>query len=208
MSSIAICFIYITNLFDPIFALWFLRNFAILNRVTILRNVIKIEIMNMKKSILSILFVMMGYLLSAQYIEKSNSLNQEGAMRLAKEVNAEAQKLDKKVSIAVLNNSGVVLLLLKGDYVGPHNTEASRRKAYTSFSTKNASLDLMNNAAKSKDAQNLNTLPELLLLGGGMPVFKDGELIGSIGVSGGGSGENDHHIAKKSVENLGFKISK
>lgn len=162
----------------------------------------------MKKSVLSILFVMMGYLLSAQYIEKSNSLNQEGSMRLAKEVNAEAQKLDKKVSIAVLNNSGVVLLLLKGDNVGPHNTEASRRKAYTSFSTKNASWDLMNNAAKSKDARNLNTLPELLLLGGGMPVFKDGDLIGSIGVSGGGSGENDHNIAKKSVENLGFKISK
>jgi uncharacterized protein GlcG (DUF336 family) len=35
-------------------------------------------------------------------------------LRLAKEANAEAQKLDKKVSVAVLNNSGVVLLLLKG----------------------------------------------------------------------------------------------
>ena len=164
--------------------------------------------MNIKKNVFSVLFLMLGYLLSAQYVEKSSSLNQEGAMRLAKEVNAEAQKLEKKVSIAVLNNSGVVLLLLKGDNVGPHNTEASRRKAYTSFSTKNASWDLMNNAAKSKDAQNLNTLPELLLLGGGMPIFKDGDLIGSVGVSGGGSGENDHNIAKKSVENLGFKISK
>ena len=66
----------------------------------------------------------------------------------------------------------------------------------------------MNNAAKRTDALNLNTLPELLLLGGGMPIFKDGDLIGSIGISGGGSGENDHNIAKKTVENLGFKISK
>jgi uncharacterized protein GlcG (DUF336 family) len=32
-------------------------------------------------------------------------------------------------------------------------------------------------------------------------------LIGSIGISGGGSGENDHNIAKKTIENLGFKIS-
>ena len=144
--------------------------------------------MNIKKITFSVLFLLMSYFLSAQYVEKSSSLNQEGALRLAKEANAEAQKLDKKVSIAVLNNSGVVLLLLKGDNVGPHNTEASRRKAYTSFSTKNASWDLMNNAAKNKDAQNLNTLPELLLLGGG--------------------GENDHNIAKKTVENLGFKILK
>ena len=164
--------------------------------------------MNINKSILSVLFLVMSYFISAQYVEKSTSLNQEGALRLAAEANSEAQKLDKKVSIAVLNNSGVVLLLLKGDNVGPHNTEASRRKAYTSFSTKNASWDLMNNAAKSKDAQNLNTLPELLLLGGGMPIFKDGELIGSIGISGGGSGENDHNIAKRTVENLGFKIAK
>ena len=164
--------------------------------------------MNINKSILSVLFLVMSYFISAQYVEKSTSLNQEGALRLAAEANSEAQKLDKKVSIAVLNNSGVVLLLLKGDNVGPHNTEASRRKAYTAFSTKIASWDLMNNAAKSKDAQNLNTLPELLLLGGGMPIFKDGDLIGSIGVSGGGSGENDHNIAKKTVENLGFKISK
>ncbi len=164
--------------------------------------------MNSKKSIFSAFLLMLSLMLSAQYAEKSSSLNQEGALRLAKEANAEAQKIDKKVSVAVLNNSGVVLLLLKGDNVGPHNTEASRRKAYTSFSTKNASWDLMNNAAKSTDARNLNTLPELLLLGGGMPIFKDGDLIGSIGISGGGSGENDHNIAKKTVENLGFKISK
>ena len=164
--------------------------------------------MTIKKSIFSVVFLMLSFLLSAQYVEQSTSLNQEGALRLANEANLEAKKLDKKVSIAVLNNSGVVLLLLKGDNVGPHNTEASRRKAYTSFSTKNASWDLMNNAAKSKDAQNLNTLPELLLLGGGMPIFKEGELIGSIGISGGGSGENDHNIAKRTVENLGFKIVK
>lgn len=164
--------------------------------------------MTFKKSIFSVIFLILSFLISAQYVDQSTSLNQEGALRLANEANLEAKKLDKKVSIAVLNNSGVVLLLLKGDNVGPHNTEASRRKAYTSFSTKNASWDLMNNAAKSKDAQNLNTLPELLLLGGGMPVFKEGELVGSIGISGSGSGENDHNIAKRTVENLGFKISK
>ncbi len=145
---------------------------------------------------------------SAQYVENASSLNQAGALKLADQANLEAKKLDKKVSIAVLNSSGVVLLLLKADGVGPHNTEASRRKAFTALSTKTPSYILMHNAAKSEDAKNLNTLPELLLLGGGVPVFKDGELIGSLGVSGGGSGENDHNIAVKTVESLGFKIAK
>lgn len=107
----------------------------------------------------------------------------------------------------MLNSSGVTLLLLRGDHVGPHNTEASRRKAFTSLSTKTASYTLMQNAEQSKDARNLNTTSELLLLGGGMPIWKDGNLIGSIGVSGGGGGENDHNIAIKAVKNSGFKIS-
>lgn len=153
------------------------------------------------------LFLIFTSFLSAQTVSKSFDLTQEGALQLAKQANLEAQKLNKNVSIAVLNSSGVTLLLLKGDNVGPHNTEASHRKAYTSLSTKTPSYILMQNAEKSTDAKNLNTLPELLLLGGGTPVFKDGVLVGGIGVSGGGGGENDHNIAIKAAENSGFKIT-
>ena len=154
-----------------------------------------------------VLFLIFTSFLTAQTVAKSFDLTQEGAMQLAKEANLEAQKLNKNVSIAVLNSSGVTLLLLKGDNVGPHNTEASRRKAYTSLSTKTPSYFLMQNAEKSTDAKNLNTLPELLLLGGGTPIFKDGVLVGGIGVSGGGGGENDHNIAVKAAENSGYKIA-
>lgn len=98
-------------------------------------------------------------------------------------------------------------MLLKGDNVGPHNTEASRRKAYTALSTKTASWELMKKSDESKDAKNLNTLPELLLLGGGVPIWKEGQLVGSIGVSGGGGGENDHNIAVKAAQNLGFQTN-
>ncbi|QOW09760.1 heme-binding protein [Kaistella flava (ex Peng et al. 2021)] len=161
-----------------------------------------------KNIIITTALLFMSCMASAQYVQKENSLNQAGALKLAEQAGIEAQKLDKKVSVAVLNSSGVTLLLLKADNVGPHNTEASRRKAYTSLSTKTPSLDLMKNAANSESAKNLNTLPELLLLGGGAPVWKDGELIGSLGVSGGGSGENDNNIAMKAIENLGFKTNK
>lgn len=154
----------------------------------------------------SIILVLFSYVVSAQTIAPLFDLTQEGALALAKQANIEAQKINKNISIAVLNASGVTLLLLKGDQVGPHNTEASRRKAYTSLSTKTASFELMQKAEASNDAKNLNTMPELLLLGGGMPIWKDGNLVGSIGISGAGGGENDNNIAIKAVENLGFKI--
>lgn len=137
----------------------------------------------------------------------STSLNQFGALEIAKQVNIEANKLGKNVSIAVLDTSGIVILLLKGDNVGPHNTEASKRKAFTALSTKTASLELMKKAEASQDSKNLNTIADLLLLGGGVPVWKDGELVGSVGVSGGGGGDNDHLIALTAIQKLNFKIN-
>ena len=91
--------------------------------------------MNIRKNIIiTTLLLFMTCLVSAQYVQKENSLNQAGALKLAEQAGLEAMKLDKKVSVAVLNSSGVTLLLLKADGVGPHNTEASRRKAFTSES--------------------------------------------------------------------------
>ncbi len=157
---------------------------------------------------LIMLFSLVAFSQTETLVEKSVTLNQKGAFELFQQVNLEAKKIDKNVSVAILNSQGVVLLLVKGDNVGPHNTEASRRKAFTSVSTKTPSLELMQNAAKSSDAKNLNTLPELLLLGGGAPVFYNGELIGSVGVSGGGGSENDHLIAIKAIANAGFKSAR
>lgn len=145
---------------------------------------------------------------SEKFISQSPSLNQAGALELMVQANNAAQLMNRNVSVAVLDASGVIILLVKNDSVGVHNTEASRRKAFTALSTKTASYQLMHNAALNKDANNLNTLPELLLLGGGVPIWYNHHLIGAIGVSGGGSGENDDSIAKQAIENAGFSINK
>ncbi len=142
------------------------------------------------------------------YVKSVDHLTQEGAFALSRVAIETASKLDKQISLAVLDASGVTILLIKGDNVGPHNTEASRRKAFTALSTKTPSFELMKKAASDLTAENLNTLPELLLLGGGVPIWKDGALIGSIGVSGAGGGETDHNVAKDAVETLGFSVKK
>ena len=55
----------------------------------------------------SALFLVIGFAASAQYVEKLADLNQMGALKLAEQAKLEAQKLDKNVSVAVLNASGV-----------------------------------------------------------------------------------------------------
>lgn len=129
-------------------------------------------------------------------VKPADHLTLEAALELAKRSTAKAAQLDKQVSIAVLDASGTVILLMRGDGVGTHNTEAARRKAYTAVSTKTNTLTLLRNARANPDTQNLNTLPELLLLSGGVPIWYRGNIIGSLGVAGGGSPENDDAIAR------------
>jgi uncharacterized protein GlcG (DUF336 family) len=147
-------------------------------------------------------------ILENKYLKTVDLLTQDAAFELINRANQEAQRLSKKVSIAILDHSGTVVLLAKGDGVGPHNTEAARRKAYTALSTKTATLLLLRNAENNPDTKNLNTLPELLLLSGGVPLWHNGIVIGSIGVAGGGSPENDDLIAKAaSIPEFGLLTS-
>ena len=143
------------------------------------------------------------------YVKTLSNLTLDAAFDINKRVTNTAALLNKKVSIAILDASGTIILITRADGVGPHNTEAARRKAYTALSTKTATLALLRNAEKNPDTKNLNTLPELLLLSGGIPIWYNGNIIGSIGVAGGGSPENDDSIAKSAaITELGITITK
>lgn len=138
-------------------------------------------------------------LLMETYVKSIDNLTLEAALELTKRVTKTASSIDKKVSIAILDASGTTILVTRGDGVGPHNTEAARRKAFTALSTKTPTLLLLRNAESNPDTRNLNTLPELLLLSGGTPIWYKGAVIGSVGVAGGGSAENDDLFAKSAA---------
>ncbi len=143
------------------------------------------------------------------YIKSVDNLTLDAAYILTHRAMEKAIELDKNVSIAVLDTSGNIILIIRGDNVGIHNTEAARRKAYTALSTKTPTLELLQKANNNPLIKNLNTLPELLLLSGGSPIWYKGTIVGSIGVAGGGSPENDDLIAKSgSISENGITTSK
>ncbi len=126
-------------------------------------------------------------------------LNFDIALQLIQNVKAAAKSAGREVSVAIVDVAGQTILLAKGDGVGPHNTEAARRKAFTSASTKTATLKLGRDAKLTPDTQNLANLPELLLLGGGSPLYYKDQLIGAVGVAGGGGAEGDDAFSKAAV---------
>ena len=129
------------------------------------------------------------------------SLTQEAAIKGLTYANAIAKEANKKIAVAFLDASGKPILITIADGVGPHNFEAARRKAFTALSTKTPTLILARNASANPDTQNLNTLPELLLLGGGVPIIVNNKVIGSVGIAGAGGPEQDDAIAQK-IETL------
>ena len=129
------------------------------------------------------------------------SLTQEAAIKGLTYANAIAKEANKKIAVAFLDASGKPILITIADCVGSHNLEAARRKAFTALSTKTPTLVLSRNASANPDTQNLNTLPELLLLGGGVPIIVNNKVIGSVGIAGAGGPEQDDAIAQK-IETL------
>ncbi|WLH68746.1 heme-binding protein [Pseudomonas sp. FP2309] len=120
---------------------------------------------------------------------------------------ADASLSHCSAALTVLDRGANLLLSLRADGVGPHNSIASQRKAYTALSTKTPTRLFAERARNSPEAANLNSLPELLLLGGGVPLFADAELVGALGIAGAGGAAQDEACAVQAAEQLGLKTS-
>jgi uncharacterized protein GlcG (DUF336 family) len=109
------------------------------------------------------------------------------------------RSMGRSAVVAVVDRGGNLVALQRDDDVGPHNALAAQRKAFTALSTKTATSTLSERAATDPTARNLATIPELLMLGGGIPIIVDGDTIGAIGVAGAGGSANDERCAKAAV---------
>lgn len=115
---------------------------------------------------------------------------------------AACQKKGKTAVVAVVDRGGNLIALQRGDNVGPHNTDAAVRKAFTALSTKTPSRTLSDNARANPDSNNLNTVSDLLLLGGGVPLKFGDEVIGAIAAGGAGGAVQDEACALEGIEKV------
>lgn len=117
------------------------------------------------------------------------------ANRLTDAAIRSCRDIGREAVVAVVDRGGNLVALQRGDDVGPHNTLAAQRKAFTALSTKTATAALAQGAANDPTSHNLATVSELLLLGGGVPLTVEGDVIGGIGVAGFGGAVNDERCA-------------
>lgn len=123
----------------------------------------------------------------------------EGAQRLLDAAMNACHARGRTLAAAVVDRSGNLVALRRDDNVGPHNTLAAQRKAYTALSTKSPTGRLADGARANAPTTNLNSVAELLLLGGGIPVSAGTAVIGAIGIAGAGGPDMDEFCAATAV---------
>ena len=136
---------------------------------------------------------------SAQTVRTEKNMSMALATQLAAKAVADCSAAGHVVTATVVDRAGVVQALQRADGAGPHTVEASRLKAYTSASAKSGTLAMMVNAQRNPAAANLVNIPGYLLLGGGMPVQVDSEVIGAVGVAGAPGGHLDEQCALAAI---------
>jgi uncharacterized protein GlcG (DUF336 family) len=99
-----------------------------------------------------------------------------------------------KVSVTIVDKGGNVAASIRGDGTNPHTMEFSRLKAYTSRTRGQTSLEFMKLIADPANAY-LRQIPNVVGVGGGVPIKVGTEIIGGVGVSGAPGGEKDEVCA-------------
>jgi uncharacterized protein GlcG (DUF336 family) len=140
-----------------------------------------------------------GVATAQQGLPPAKQLTVDAGLTAARAAMKACNDQNYRVSVAVVDADGVLKVQLRGDGVGPHSLDSSRQKAYTAATFKRASSDV-EKGFRDRPERDLQRLPSVLLVAGGVPVVAGEEVVGAIGVSGAPGGDRDEACAKAGVD--------
>ncbi|MEU9118663.1 heme-binding protein [Streptomyces sp. NPDC048506] len=116
-----------------------------------------------------------------------------------------AEALGVRGSVTVLDAGGQLIGFRRDDEAVLISGETSTRKAYTALQLDAPTADLVDLVRPDGLFHTLPTALDrpLLFLAGGVPLHRDGRLIGAVGF-GGGAPEQDHQIVAAAIAEAGL----
>jgi uncharacterized protein GlcG (DUF336 family) len=142
---------------------------------------------------------------SAQVLQERN-MPMSLALEIAQATVEACSAKNFNVAATVVDRAGLVRAVLRADRAGPHTIDASRAKAFTAASARNATGAIMEAAEKNPAARHLASIDGFLLLGGGVPVKVGDDVIGAVGVGGAPGGHLDEECANAGIEKVNAKL--
>jgi uncharacterized protein GlcG (DUF336 family) len=122
------------------------------------------------------------------------------AADLARAALRSCQEADFQVAVAVVDRFGVLQVLLRDRYAGPHTPDTARRKAWTAVSFRSDTQSLVTLTSAGSPQAAARDISGALMLGGGVPIEAAGSIVGGVGVSGAPGGEQDDRCARDGID--------
>ena len=118
------------------------------------------------------------------------------ALEAAQAAFARCQKDGFTVAVAVVDRGGQPLAVLRDNLAGAHTSQTAIGKAYTAVSFRTDTTELAATTQAGNAQSGIRALPNVVAIGGGLPIRAKGSLVGGIGVSGAPGGDADEACAK------------
>jgi uncharacterized protein GlcG (DUF336 family) len=130
-------------------------------------------------------------------------------LALAQEAIAACRAQDYQVTVAIAARDGTIRLLVADDGADAASVESTRRKAHTAgrlgFPT--SVLTAAQREAPAYVDFLRSSDPEIILLGGGVPIRAHGEVVGAIGIGGTPRPQSDEACANAALTRLADRLS-
>lgn len=122
------------------------------------------------------------------------TLDLEKAKQIIAAVEARAKEQGKHAVVAVCNSEGnpIAVHVMDGAFLVSY--EVAVKKAYTAVAVKMSTMELSALVQPGGTFYGLQALDKVITFGGGIPLYRNGVIVGGLGVSG-GTGEEDHDLA-------------
>ena len=145
-------------------------------------------------------FVLSVPLAAAQATFTLRVLTPETALKAAQAALKKCRDSGYQATIAVVDRGGVLQVLLRDRFAGPHTVELARAKAYTAASFRTATAALAEATQPGRPQSGIRNRPDVAAVGGGLTIEAGGSLLGGIGVSGAPGGSEDALCAAAGIE--------
>ena len=140
-------------------------------------------------------------------LSNHQSLKPAVALALAQAAQNACRSRDFQVSVAVVDRSGILQVMLRDELAGNFSPEIATRKAVTAAGFRRDTLALAESLAARPALLALQQVEGALILGGGIPVEVDGAVTGAVGVSGAPTPEDDHACAAAAIDAVAADLS-
>ena len=129
-------------------------------------------------------------LAQAQGLASRKIMTVELSKTIAEAALSECRAKGAHTAVAVVDQAGQLMVVLRDEWATINQVEMARRKALTAVAFKMSTLEFMKNT-QSPDNAARRDVTDMLALGGGIPIQVGSEIVGGVASSGAGMEQDD-----------------